>query len=168
MKRGLIPPHESEIRHRVRCWSLEMGVVLRYLVSRMMVFFRLAVVVSLAGYTIPNANAAMHGSAYSEVVAAVAPDDQADTHRHTTAVEHADAGLHADVGHHADAGHHGDDGDLGKQVKKDCCQDFCFSIALPSSCESSVPPVRVSLVFTTFDDSRVHGTRPSLHRPPNI
>lgn len=132
-----------------------------------MVGFRLAVVVSLAAYTIPNANAAMHGAAFSNIEVAAAPQADAGALLHKAAVEHADAGHHADVGHHADADHHSEGGAFGKQVKQDCCQDFCFSAALLSSCESSAP-ARVLMIFLASDDSHVHGTRPSLHRPPNI
>lgn len=126
------------------------------LVNRIMVVFRLAVVLSLASYTMPYATAAMHGSAYPDATVSVDLQHHGDNHSHS-----AEA-------HEAARGHHVSGGDSGEPLEKDCCQDFCFSIALPSSCESSVPPVRVSTVFLTLDDSLVHGTRPSLHRPPNI
>jgi hypothetical protein len=131
-----------------------MITVLRDLANRIMVFFRLAVILSLAGYTMPNANAAMHGSAYSEVSISV------------EAGHHGDAHSHGAEAVQVDAGHHGD-GDAGETSKKDCCQDFCFSIALPSTYQTSVP-ARVSSALRALDDSRVRGTRPSLHRPPNI
>lgn len=90
------------------------------LANRIMVLFRLAIVVSLAGYTIPNANAAMHGSAYQNVTISVEAGHHGDAHSHGAKV------------FDADAGHHGDGGDAGKTAKDNCCQDFCFSIALPS------------------------------------
>jgi len=135
--------------------------VLRNLVSRMMVVFRLAVVVSLAGYTIPNANAAMHGSAYADVAVSIAVEDHEDARFQAVPIQHADAG------HHAHGDHNGDGDDFGKQVKKDCCQDFCFSAALPSSVQSS-GVVTASSPLHFLDDGRIQGTRPSLHRPPNI
>ena len=125
------------------------------LANRIMVLIRLAVVVSLAGYTMPNANAAMHGSAYPDASISIEAGHKGDAHSHAAKV------------FDADAGHHADGGDAGKTSKDNCCQDFCFSIALPSPCQTSVM-ARASTVFGALDDSRVHGTRPSLHRPPNI
>lgn len=131
-----------------------MSTVLRDLVNRIMVFFRLAIIVSLAGYTMPNANAAMHGSAFSEVSVSVEAGHHGDAHSHGAETSQADADHH-------------DDGDTGKTSKNDCCQDFCFSLALPSPCQT-YEPARVSTALRALDDSRVHGTQPSLHRPPNI
>jgi predicted 2-oxoglutarate/Fe(II)-dependent dioxygenase YbiX len=125
--------------------------VLRLLAIMIMVLLRLAVVMSLAGYTMSNANAAMHGSAYADVTASVGAQHHNNTHNHG-----------AEVGH-ADTGHH----DGAEVVKKDCCQDFCFSVALPASCQTS-RPLLASSALRLGDDSRIHGTRPSLHRPPNI
>lgn len=127
--------------------------MLRDLAIRIMVVFRLAIVVSLVGYTMPNAYAAMHGSAYSDVQISAAAEGHDDGHSHMPQADHADAG------------HHGDG--LEKKVKQDCCQDFCFAAALPTSCQAE-GPVTVSSTLRFFDDGRVHGTRPSLHRPPNI
>jgi|TARA_R110000751_G_scaffold65203_1_gene133533 hypothetical protein len=146
--------------HGTNVGPRSMSTVLRDLANRIMVVLRLVVVISLAGYTMSNANAAMHGSAFSDIEIAV--------------VVEAHVGVHSDEatshqkepGEHAHAGHHGAGGD-GKQVNKDCCQDFCFSIALPTLSQTSVP-ASASTVFGAFNDSRVHGTRPSLHRPPKI
>lgn len=132
-----------------------MSTVLSDLANRIMVLIRLAVVVSLAGYTMPNANAAMHGSPYPDASISIQAGHHGDAHSHGAKV------------FDADAGHHGDGGDAGKTAKDNCCQDFCFSIALPSPCQTSTL-AKASAVFGAFDDSRVHGTRPSLHRPPNI
>ncbi|WP_117191576.1 hypothetical protein [Rhizobium terrae] len=137
--------------------------MLRNLVSRIVVLLRLAVMVSLAGYTMPNAYAAMHGAIYSGIQVTSAADHHVDSRIQPADPDH--------TGHstaHAEADHHGDSGDgPAKQVKKDCCQDFCFSIALPSSWQSA-GVVTLSSVLVFADDNRVHGTRPSLHRPPNI
>lgn len=152
----LFSPHESAIEYLRGQGSLRsMSTVLRNLASRIMVLFRLAVVLSLAGYTMPNANAAMHGSPYPEASIVAEASHHGDAHSHGSKVVKADAD------------HHRDGGDGGKSVQKNCCQDFCFSIALPSPSQTSVP-ARVSMAFAAFDDSRVHGTRPSLHRPPKI
>ncbi|MCK8780821.1 hypothetical protein M0654_12580 [Rhizobium sp. NTR19] len=143
-------------------WSMDIAV--RNLVSRMMVFFRLAIVVSLVGYTVPNATAAMHGSAFAEIEVSAPVDHHGDG----DADSHGTADKQADAGHHGGGGHHDRDGSMsGKQVQKDCCQDFCFSVALPSPYQA-FEPVTVATPLRVFDDSRVHGTRPSLHRPPNI
>lgn len=132
--------------------------MLRNLLSRIMVVFRLAIVVSLVGYTLPNANAAMHGSAYADVTVKAV---QADHHDHGS---HSH-GTMQDV---SDATHHQPDKDAGGQLaKKDCCQDFCFSMALPSGCDS--PGIDAKSTIREFvDDTDPRGQPPSLHRPPNI
>lgn len=131
----------------------------RIICSKLLVLIRLAIIVSLVGDTMPNVYAAMHGAVYSGTDAAIVDDHHSSGHDHGATAEAADAGHHA-----TDA----DDGtDSGKQVKKNCCQDFCFSVALPSHCQASRPYMG-SAALRSLDDTRVHGTRPSLHRPPNI
>lgn len=130
----------------------------RIICSKLLVLIRLAIIVSLVGYTMPNVYAAMHGTAYSGTGEVVADDHHSGSHDHGATAKIADAGHHA-----ADA----DDGDPGKQFKKNCCQDFCFSVALPSHCQDFLT-LAASATLRFFDDTRVHGTRPSLHRPPNI
>lgn len=136
-----------------------MEAMYRIICSKLLVLIRLAIIASLVGYTMPNVYAAMHGTAFADIVTATSNGHDSDGHDHGATVERADAGHHASD---ADGGT-----DPGKQMKKNCCQDFCFSVALPSSCQA-IGPVAVSSALRVFDDGRVHGTRPSLHRPPNI
>ena len=130
----------------------------RDLLSRIMIVFRLAIVVSLVGYTLPNANAAMHGSAYDDLAVVAVEAD------------HHDHGLpaHAAMQDDSDASHHQPGKDAGgKLAKNDCCQDFCFSMALPSGYDA--PEVLAHSSIREFnDDTDPHGQPPSLHRPPNI
>lgn len=131
------------------------------LLSRIVILFRLAVIVSLVGYTLPNANAAMHGSALGNLqIQAVVQDDGHDEDHVAAEVDH---GMD-----HTEAGHHGGNDDAaGKSAKPDCCQDFCVSMALPVTHDVG-GRIAVSSIRHFADDSKALGQIPVLNRPPNI
>ncbi|MBX4906799.1 MULTISPECIES: hypothetical protein [Rhizobium] len=130
----------------------------RITVSMLLVMMRLVIVVSLAGYSLANASAAMHGSAFPELRVAAA--EMMPSHE----------------GHDlAEAGHHDhsridmpdDDGGPSKLVKQECCKDFCGGLGI--ICESPYVggPV-VTSIRQFLDDRTTFGEQPPLHRPPNI
>jgi hypothetical protein len=129
-----------------------MSAVYRIICSKLLVLIRLAIVVSLAGYSLSNATAAMHGPSSVEAqLAASMPE-----------------------GHHgsemAAHDHHGDvsaDVDSVKLAKQECCNDFCVSLAIIATSDTLAGPV-VSSIHEFIDDRRSFGEVPALHRPPNI
>lgn len=126
----------------------------RIICSKLLVLIRLAIIVSLAGYSLSNATAAMHGAGSVEVQQAVSiPQDhhgsEMATHDH-----------HGDVS--AD-----DDGNGVKLAKQECCNDFCVGFAIIGSSDTLGGPV-VSSIRALLNDNRVVGELVPLHRPPNI
>ncbi|TCU24685.1 hypothetical protein EV130_106278 [Rhizobium azibense] len=128
----------------------------RIIVSRLLVMMRLVIIVSLAGYSLSNANAAMHGSPFPDPGAA--PFDAMLSH-----------GAHdrVDVAQHDHS--HGDvsDDDGSKLVKQDCCDDFCGGIGIISDGQDVGGPV-VTSIRQFVDDRTTLGELPTLDRPPNI
>nr|WP_208601612.1 hypothetical protein [Rhizobium aethiopicum] len=133
-----------------------MGKMYRITLSTLLVMMRLVIVVSLAGYSLANASAAMHGSPFPElqVAAEVSPSHE---------------------GHDmAEAGHHdhsridmSDDGGTSNLVKQECCKDFCGGFGI--ICESpDVGGAVVTSIRQFVDDRTTFGEQPPLHRPPNI
>lgn len=130
--------------------------------STMLLLVRLVIVVSLAGYTLSNANAAMHGSAFPEIEKTISTG--------TPLVGDHDAAQPSNHGHQhsASADSDGDDNeDGGKLVKQECCKDFCVGFGLICDSHSVSGPV-VTSIRRFVDDQRTFGELPSLHRPPNI
>ncbi len=134
-----------------------MGKMYRITFSKMLVLLRLVIVISLAGYSLPTASAAMHASwSGSEILQSHDHHGQVDDH-------HEGAGSHHSDGDHASSP---DDAAL-KIAKQECCGSFCASMAIVAS---SVPVggERLAIIREFIDDARVMGEFPSLHRPPNI
>lgn len=117
---------------------------------KMMVLFRLAIIVSLVVYTLPNATLAMHGDNAPSVTASLD-----DAHTQQASMD--------------DSGHR--DHDMAKedrtQDKQNCCGDFCISLAIMSDATEFGSP-RSNAVSDFLDDSLVFGQLQSLHRPPSI
>lgn len=126
----------------------------RIICSKLLVLIRLVIIVSLAGYSLSNATAAMHGTASAEV-----------RHPVSTPMDHHGSEMDAH-GHHGDAAADHDDG-ARKLVKQDCCNDFCVSMALPIGYDALFGPV-VSMIRYIVDDTKAVGQIPVLNRPPNI
>lgn len=133
-----------------------MGRMYRIALSRLLLVVRLAILVSLVGYNMSSASAAMHGSAFPEfenAVSVVTPE--ADGHHMVEPSEH---------GHQHDAST--DDGDT-KLVKQECCKDFCGGMGIICEGPDVGGPV-VTSIRQFIDDRAALGELPSLHRPPNI
>ena len=133
----------------------------RNLLGRIVILFRLAVIVSLVGYTLPNANAAMHGPAALQTEAATTADHGTHTHDNLAS---------SDLGHdaeHAQSGHHGGSDDSDKSPNQNCCQDFCMSMAL-LACHQAETRLVASSIRYFIDDSKNVGQITLLNRPPNI
>ncbi|WP_420852289.1 hypothetical protein [Rhizobium mesosinicum] len=130
----------------------------RITLSRLLVMMRLVIIVSLAGYSLSNANAAMHGSSFS--VLQVADPDVTPSHE-----RHDMAGA-TDHGHsHGDLS---DDGDgISKLVKQQCCKDFCGGLGIICEGPDVGGPV-VTSIRQFVNDQTTFGELPPLHRPPNI
>jgi hypothetical protein len=140
-----------------------MALVFRNLSNRIVTLLRLAIIVSLVGYTVPNANAAMHGPADVQAEDATTADHGHGTHKHDNLAS-------SDMGHdaeHAQSGHHGGIDDSDKSQKQNCCQDFCVSMALVS-CHQAETRLVASSIRYFVDDSNSVGQITLLNRPPNI
>ncbi|MDB5525158.1 MAG: hypothetical protein JWM58_2921 [Rhizobium sp.] len=122
--------------------------------AKMLVLLRLAIVASLALYTLPNATFAMHG-------------DDVQTARVSLDDAHAEHTLMEDSGHHD----HGISKDMAKkdqkQDKQNCCSDFCISLAIMSGAPE-FGSLRSGSVRHFLNDGFVFGQLQSLHRPPSI
>jgi len=135
-----------------------MGKMYRITVSRLLVMMRLVIIVSLAGYSLSNANAAMHGSSFPDlkaVVADVSPSHEA--HDMTEAAHHDHS-----LGDVSD-----DDDSASKLVKQECCKDFCGGLGIICEGPDVGGPV-VTSIRQFVDDRTTVGELPPLHRPPNI
>ncbi|MDO3435464.1 hypothetical protein QWJ46_22595 [Rhizobium sp. CBN3] len=130
----------------------------RITVSTLLVMMRLVIVVSLAGYSLSNASAAMHGSPFPELQAAAA-----ETMPSHEAPDMAEVGQHD----HSRIDMPDDDGGTSKLVKQECCKDFCGGLGIICESPDVGGPV-VSSIRQFVDDRTTFGEQPPLHRPPNI
>ncbi|MCA1408981.1 hypothetical protein I6F26_33005 [Ensifer sp. IC3342] len=121
----------------------------RITLQKMLILIRLVIVVSLAGYSLPTASAAMHG-AWSDLEVSQPRDHQ-----------------EVASGEHVHGNHDQSPDDAQKLAKTDCCQGFCVSMAIVSG---SVPVggPQVASIREFIDDAHIIGELPTLHRPPNI
>ncbi|NNG74178.1 hypothetical protein HLI18_30815 [Rhizobium laguerreae] len=130
----------------------------RIAMSRLLVLMRLVIIVSLAGYSLSNASAAMHGSSFPELKAVVS--DVTPSHEGHDMAEAAHHGhSHGDVSD--------DDDGASKLVKQECCKDFCGGIGIICSTPDVGGPV-VTSIRQFIDDQTTLGELPTLDRPPNI
>ena len=155
--------HTNDLKLDCRGWSIDksqspgdseaMSEMLRITSSTMMLFFRLVVVLSLAGYSVSAVNAAMHPSSS----ASASLNDA-----HSVHVAHEDSATSVD-------GPHADQVDEASSDKSGstCCQDFCGVFAITCAMPKIAHPVVVSMKGF-INDIRTFGESPALHRPPNI
>lgn len=144
----------------------------RIALSKLFIFVRLVIIVSLAGYTLSNANAAMHGSAFPELPPVTASGDDHHAmsgHNHHGMASHDySSGDHAavqDISQQHDHGSPtGDDDQLSKQQ---CCKDFCGGFGIVCEAQDVDGPI-VSSIRQFVNDQSLIGELPPLHRPPNI
>lgn len=126
----------------------------RIICGKLLILIRLVIIVSLAGYSLSNATAAMHGQSFGEMQQS--PVSGSDHHA-------SDQGSHD---HHGSAKGNQDE-TSGKLVKQECCGDYCVSMAVPIGHAAIGEPAMKTLRFF-IDDSNAVGQTPVLHRPPNI
>lgn len=122
----------------------------RITLQKMLILIRLVIVVSLAGYSLPTASAAMHG-AWSDLELSQSSD-----HHEVASGDHM----------HGDRDQSSPD-DAEKLAKTDCCQGFCVSMAIVADADAVGGP-RVASIREFVDDAQATGELPPLHRPPNI
>lgn len=122
----------------------------RITLQKTLILIRLVIVVSLAGYSLPTASAAMHG-AWSDVEVSGSSD-----HHEIASGEDA----------HGDH-HHSSPDDAQKLAKTNCCKGFCVSMAMVAEADTVGGP-RVASIREFVDDAQTTGELPPLHRPPNI
>ncbi|MFT2215541.1 hypothetical protein ACLJYM_27595 [Rhizobium giardinii] len=122
----------------------------RITLAKMLVLLRLVIIASLAGYSLPAASAAMHGSIATSTTV------QSDDHHEMTNGDH----VHGDESTSSD--------DMQKIAKQECCKDFCVSFAIIATADVDGGPVVMASIRKFIDDNRVVGELVPLHRPPNI
>ncbi|MGO8464283.1 hypothetical protein AB9F45_06960 [Rhizobium leguminosarum] len=137
-----------------------MGKMYRIAMSRLLVMMRLVIIVSLAGYSLSNASAAMHGSSFPEGAAVLSESD---------AMQHHDGHDMTKMAvHDHSQGAVSDDADgVSKPVKQECCKDFCGGLGIICEGQDVGGPV-VTSIRQFIDDRTTLGELPPLHRPPNI
>ncbi|WP_115422052.1 MULTISPECIES: hypothetical protein [Sinorhizobium/Ensifer group] len=121
----------------------------RITLQKMLVLLRLVIVLSLVGYSLPTASAAMHGASPNPEI--VQPGD----HHEMASDQHS----------HGD--HASSPDDAEKISKQECCKGFCVSMAIVAHIDMVGGP-RVAPIREFIDDVHVIGQLPALHRPPNI
>lgn len=131
---------------------LSMNVMYRIIGRKLLVLIRMAIIVSLAGYSLSVATAAPHSDPYVDnQVSAFQLMDQVDAHM-ASGDSHR-VSLQVDQG--------------SKLVKQECCNDFCFGFALVTCWNDTSGPV-VSAAREFIDEHGIAGETPGLHRPPKI
>lgn len=128
-----------------------MSAMYRITCKKLLILIRLVIVVSLAGYSLSIATAAMHGQTLTATT--VMPES----------MDHTDSQM-------GEYDHHGKvsaDDAASKVVKQECCNDFCISFAIVAAMDTSDGP-KVSSTHRLIDDQRSFGEIPALHRPPII
>jgi hypothetical protein len=130
-----------------------MSVMYRIICRKLLVLIRLAIIVSLAGYSFSNAAAAMHSGPSADNQASVS----------FQLMDQVDAKM-------ASHGNYDDllaDNEVSKPVDQDCGNDFCTGFVLTAFHDASGGPV-VSAAREFVDEPGVCGQIPGLHRPPKI
>jgi hypothetical protein len=144
-----------------------MGKMYLNALGRLLLFVRLVIIVSLAGYSLSNANAAMHGSAFpglqSPAILAGAHD-----HHAMSGDDHAASSEDVTVQGVADRHDHGSSASDDEQLsKQQCCKDFCGGFGIVCESHEVGGPV-ISSIRQFVDDQSILGEVPPLHRPPKI
>lgn len=114
---------------------------------------RLAIVLSLAGYSLSTANAVMHNASSPDV-----PAQMSDLMQHGDGVQMSAHDHHATISA---------DDDASKSAQQQCCEDFCIGLAIIVSTDTVAGPV-VSSIREFIDDQSSFGEVHSLHRPPSL
>ena len=126
----------------------------RIICAKMLLLVRLAVVLSLTGYSYSQINVAMHGNAVPSFVAMETSVD---------AVDHSMVGIDM-ADHHQTS----DDSDTGCGFdNQDCCKNFCSNSALIDFFPTFGVVRLTSLRFAHFDELLPNGLLAPIHNPPS-
>lgn len=131
-----------------------MNRIIRIIGAKLLLLVRLAVVLSLTGYSFSQINVAMHGSA---VPSFVAMDTIADS------VDHSMVGTDM-ADHHQTSGDSDATDGSGNQ---NCCKSFCANAALADFCPTFGVVRLTSLRFAHFDELLPNGMLAPIHNPPS-
>lgn len=131
-----------------------MGAMYRMLCRKLLIVMRLAIVLSLAGYSLSTADAAMHNPSSSTGVSV----------QMSEVMQHGDG---AQMSAHDHYGTVSADDDASKGMQQECCEDFCIGLAIIVSADTVAGPV-VSSIREFIDDQPSFGEIHSLHRPPSL
>ncbi|MBB4067262.1 hypothetical protein [Gellertiella hungarica] len=130
-----------------------MKSVFRIRSTLLTLFFRLVIVMSLAGYSTYAVETVMHSNFGSETATVEAAGNHGG---HDTAMTTSPA----DDGHDHDHS-------APEKTKPSCCVDYCGVAALTCAGAAIAHP-RSELVLVALDDRDFMGRLPQLHRPPSI
>jgi hypothetical protein len=130
-----------------------MGAMYRIICRKLLILIRLAIVLSLAGYSLSTATAAMHGPAAAGASAQI-----------SAVMQHGDGAQMSAHDHHQTVSADDDGSNLAKQ---ECCKDFCIGFAIIVSTNTIASPV-IASIREFIDDRSSFGELQSLHRPPSL
>lgn len=130
-----------------------MGAMYRIICRKLLILIRLAIVLSLAGYSLSTATAAMHGPSSAGAAAQI-----------SAVMQHGDGAQMSTHDRHQTASADDDGSNLAKQ---ECCKDFCIGFAIIVSAKTMAGPV-VASIREFIDDRSAFGEIQSLHRPPSL
>lgn len=126
----------------------------RIIGAKFLLLVRLAVVLSLTGYSYSQINVAMHGSAIPSLVLM---DPSVD------AVDHSMVGTDM-ADHHQTSG----DSDTADGFdNQNCCKNFCSNAALVDLCSTFGVVRLTSMRFAHFDELLPNGMLAPIHTPPS-
>ncbi len=131
---------------------LDMSVMYRIICRKLLVLIRLAIIVSLAGYSLSNPAAAMH----------IGPLDN-----HQSSLSQAMDQVDASIMWDESARYFTTDSEDSTLTVQECNDDFCAGFVLVTFQDDSGGPV-VSVVREFIDESGVFRELHGLHRPPSI
>jgi hypothetical protein len=124
----------------------------RILCRTLLILIRLAIVLSLAGYSLSTATAAMH-----------APSSEASAQM-PHVMQHGEGAQMSAHDHRKTAS--ADDG-ASKSAQQECCKGFCIGLAIIASSTHLDAPV-LSPIREFTDDHPWFGEIHSLYRPPSL
>lgn len=130
-----------------------MNRIFRIIFAKINLLVRMAIIVSLVGYSFSTVDAAMHGDSltYAALEQSMADMD------HST-VEMADYDHHQRPQSPDDA---------SKTDKQNCCENFCSNAALVNLCATFGAARMTSLRFVHFDEQLAKGELAPIHNPPS-
>ena len=130
-----------------------MGAMYRIIYRKLLILIKLAIVLSLAGYSLSTATAAMHGPSSAGASAQI-----------SAVMQHGDGAQMSAHDHHQTVSADDDGSNLAKQ---ECCKDFCIGFAIIVSTNTIASPV-IASIREFIDDRSSFGELQSLHRPPSL